>query len=918
MIGSTVRYRTALQTAAVLAAWVLTTPIAAQEEPSSPRTRLAPLLDPDEQATTNVSEFGEQMRRLTPITEAEVRAADASFRAWVERIRTGRADKPTMRLYAFFQQRLDPFDALVPEGWRERGVAALRDRGRSRTPYLSLARAGSSPEAGGAIASAGIAPFGRWIPIGPFTIPGRTTGLDRPEGQPGTLYAAVADGGVWRTRDFAATWEPLTDKEETLSGGAVLVDPSNPRTIYFGTGEGNGAIDNYGGIGVLKSVDEGLTWTKSNPFSSTIRRLAMHKSEPARLYAAGYFGCYLSTDAGATFALMSGVGLPINDAGASDVLIRPDNPDVVFCAIWGGPNGGIYRSVDHGASFALLSNGLPGVGTAGRIALAISKSSPNVMLAGIDIASGTVYKTVDGGDTWTALGGGSAGYCGGQCWYDTVVGIDSADPNVLYVGGVGLRRSLDGGASWAASDSGVHVDHHFILTPAPGEVFTANDGGVYRSTNQAGVWANWGLGMDTTQYYGICRHPTDADWAMGGTQDNGSHRRSPADTWVWVLGADGGMCMTGPPGSNVVLGEYQNHNMQRSTDGGDSFSSANGGIPASDPKAWVGVMEADPTDRHNMWTGTSRLYRSLDARATNWQSVSFNLNFGLTAGAIAVAPSNSNIVYAGFGGGGVNVCSTALAAPPITWTNIRQSYLPQRGVRRIRVHPSNADTAYVVFGGYGVGKIWKTVNRGGAYTDVTGDLPDVPVNDLAIDPANPSTLVAATDLGVFRSDDDGAHWYGWSTGFPTVASIELTHDAAADRLRVGTHGRSMWEWREAAATPVAVPDGASIPGTMMRAARLGDGSTLRVTWDTLSCTARDYNLFYGDLADVALSGYLGASCGLGAEGSADLAMPSSPSGNLFFVIASSDGAGNESPHGYAANGIGLCGISAQVASASCP
>lgn len=894
------------------------TAIAPPIESEPPANPSGQALDPDDEPGHTTISWGEQFRLWTPISMAEAQAADPTFRSWVDEIRMGRATKPLVRLWWFHRTRLQPFDRLVPENWRATAVEAMRDTKRTAS---AIARRDLALEA--SPASTGISPHGRWVPIGPTTIPGRTTGLDRPAGAPNTLYASLADGGVWVTHDGAQTWEPLSDFEDTLSGGAILLDPNDARTIYFGTGEGNGAIDNYGGIGVLKSTDAGLTWTRSNAFSGSIRRLAIHRDEPTRLYAAGDSGCYLSTDAGATFNLLSGVGLPTN-AGASDVLIRPDNPNVVFCAIWGGADGGIYRSTNRGASWSLLTNGLPAKGSVGRIALAISKSSPNILLAGIDQSNGTIYKTVNGGDSWTTLGGGSAGYCGGQCWYDNVVAIDSDNPNVMYYGGIGLGRSLDGGATWAGSDAGVHVDYHFILTPSAGEVIAANDGGIYRSTNQASSWSNWGLGMDTTQYYGICRHPSDSYWAMGGTQDNGSHRRRATDTpeWKQILGADGGMCMTGPPTGSVVLGEYQNLNINRSTDGGASFVNANGGIPNNEPHPWVGLLVPDPSDRNNMWTSTNRMYRSLDARATNWTSVSGGQYFNLSATAIEVSPADSNLVYSGYDLGGLFRTDNALGSP-VSWTNIKGS-MPNTGVRRLRAHPTVHDTVYLVYAGYGASRIWKSVNKGAGWTNITGDLPDVPVNDLVIDPDGPGTIVAATDLGIFRTDDDGAHWYGWSAGYPTVASIELTYDRDSGKLRVGTHGRSMWDWQESQAGPTAVPDGSAVPGKAMRLDKL-DATTMRVRWDSIACTAWDYNLFYGDLSEVDRYLYSGAVCGIGTGGRAEFAIPTTPSGNVFFVLASTDGAGSEGPHTFLAPGVpssanaaGLCGITQQVASATCP
>ncbi len=933
------------RTVALVVVATLSGSLAAQDDApetriASPRHGLTGNTQPGEDVEGGPLTEGEQLRRWTQLTEAEVNAVDPTFRHWVELIRTGRADKRIMRLYWYYRSRLAPFDRPVPEGWRARGIAVLRDAGRSRaaSAAFELGRRerlatvesdvlgrlrGDAPAAGRTEIAGGIAARGVWVPIGPYDIAGRTTGLDRPAGEPDTLYAAVADGGVWRTRDAGQTWERLSDFEQTLSGGAILLDPTDPATIYFGTGEGNLAIDNYPGIGVLKSTDAGLTWSASNHFSSSVRRLAMHASEPSRIWAAGDDGCYVSTDAGATFSVVSAPGLPTG-TGASDVLVRPDDPDRVYCALWGGDVGGIYRSTDRGLSWTLLENGLPVAGSVGRISLAVHAANPDVMLAGVDESGGTIYKTVDAGDSWTVPNGGSLGYCGGQCWYDNVVGIDPVNPDLMYAGGVSAYRSLDGGANWAVMSSGVHVDHHHILTPTAGEVLLANDGGIYHSSNSGDSWVEWSLGMDTSQYYGICRHASNDYWAFGGTQDNGSHRRRQSDEWTQPLGGDGGMCMAGPDASDVIVGEFQNHNMQRSADDGASWFSANGGMGGGEPRSWIGILEVDPGNRNNMWTGRSRIYRSLDARATDWESVSGPLYFGLSVGAIAIAPSDSATVYAGFTAGGLYKTNDALDPSP-SWTDIRDGAMPMTTVRRIAVHPDDRDTVYVVISGFGAQRIWKSDDGGATWQIRTGDLPDVPVNDMVVDGDNPGTLIVATDLAVFRSDDDGATWYGFSSGLPTAAAIEFTYNRDTGHLRVGTHGRSMWDWKPAVTTPVPVPDGLHAPGAPLRATRL-DATTMRVQWDvTGTCVAQTYNLLYGDLDDVATRSYSGAECDIGNSGRADLPIPATASGNVFFVVTATDGAGTEGAHGYddlgnplAANGIGFCGVTGQDALATCP
>jgi photosystem II stability/assembly factor-like uncharacterized protein len=918
----------------------------AGEEPSAPQ------VEPGHDVERGPLGEGEQLRRWTALETAEIEALDPTYRHWVERIRAGFADKRIMRLYWFFRSRLDPFDRPVPAGWRAAGLAVLRDEARNRrlTAAFEEARRGDavSPPTGavaaaadllrdggtedGALASGGISSHGVWVPVGPFNIPGRMTGLDGPRSDPDTLYAAAADGGVWRTRDGGSTWETLTDFEATLSGGSILLDPTDPDVIYFGTGEGNGAIDNYPGIGVLRSRDGGKTWAASNTFSSVVRALAMHRSDPDRIYAAGADGCYVSDDAGANFTRLEGGGLPDN-GGASDVLVRPDDPDWVYCAIWGGSAPGIHRSTDGGQTWSQLTHGFPEAG--GRISLAISRGHPEVLVAGTDVSAGRVYRTTDGGDTWTALEGDYEGYCGGQCWYDNVVGVDPADPEVIYAGGIHTWRSLNGGLTWSriSSSAGghgtpnyVHVDQHDIFTPRAGEIILANDGGIYRSTNHGTNWTEWSQGMDTTQYYGICRHSTDPGWAFGGTQDNGSHRRRPGDQpeWQQVLGGDGGMCMSGRPGSNIIVGEYQNLNIQRSTNDGASFSSANGGIDGQEPHPWVGILVADPSDRDHMWTATSKVYRSLDGRQTSWVPVSWSLYYGRSVSALEVAPSDSNRVYVGYDYGGLYRSTDALAPSP-GWTDVRDAgQMPMRSVRRLRAHPGDADMVYAVFAGYGSGRIWKSGDGGGSWTEVTGDLPDVPVNDLVIDGDHPDTLLAATDLGVFRTDDDGSTWYGFSPGLPTAASIEFTFDRTAGTLRLGTHGRSMWEWQPASDTPTAVPDGRNVPGSSMTVEKIGE-TQMRVHWDVRTCTAWDYNLFYGDLELVAGFDYAGAECGLGTSGRADLPLPATPSGSAYFLIAATDGQGGEGPHGHdgegdlrPAHGVGLCELTTQVTGATCP
>ena len=346
----------------------------------------------------------------------------------------------------------------------------------------------------------------------------------------------------------------------------------------------------------------------------------------------------------------------------------------------------------------------------------------------------------------------------------------------------------------------------------------------------------------------------------------------------------------------------------------------------------------DPTDRNNMWTSTNDIYRSTDARASDWVRVGDNLRCDsaagcLSASSISIPDNDSNTVWVGFRAqgafppftdgtpGGVVRTHSALDASP-TWTDVTGADFPLRSVRQVRVHPDVPTTAYIVFAGLGTGKIRKTIDDGATWTDVTGDHPNVPINDLFIDPDNPGTLLSATDVGIYRSDDDGATWYSFNNGLPLAPAMQFTFNRSTGKLRVGTHGRSMWDFEpESASGPVAIPDGSNVAGEPMRASRLS-ATEVRVTWDAATCVGADVNLFYGDLANVATLAYDGESCALGTSGTADVLVPA---GSLFFVLASEDAAGIEGPHGYdgtgvprTASGIGVCGVTAQNAGATCP
>lgn len=834
---------------------------------------------------------------VTPIEDQEWKAVDKGYLWLIERIASGTADKRIMRQHYWLKQRLLPFDKPIPPLWRQKAQQRLLASPTAPAPLS---------------ATAALPSVGRWIQVGPSSIPGRVTGLARPAGRPGWILAAMADGGAWLTQDAGAHWSPLTDREATQASGSVLGDPVDSDVLYWGTGEGNGAIDNYGGIGLLKSVDHGRTWTASNNFSGTIRCLGMHKSNRASIWACGNDGLYHSTDGCASFAKVA--GLPAN--GASAVAIRPDRPTTVFAGMWGG---GLWRSDDGGGSWSQVAGGLPA--NLGRVDLSICEANNDVMIAASELNSGDLWRSTDGGTNWIQLTG--APDVGGQTWYDLTAAIAPDDCNTIYWGGVGAYVSRNGGQTFAqmpTSGSGsAGWDFHAILAARNGEVVLGADAGVYRSTDWGATFAPRSTNLPTTQYYGGCGHDADVSWLSGGTQDNGTDQVKTGEDWRYILGGDGGKCVLS---NNQVLAEYQVTNLQRSLDGGNTFADANGGILSSDPKAWVGIFTKDPGDPRTLYVGTSKVYRTTNFHDTGWVNILSQVWFNRLVSALAVSPADRNVLWVGYEWGGLFRTANALAAPP-TFKNVRGP-LPTRTVTRVTPHPTDANSAWVVVGGYGYPKIYRTSDAGTNYTDVTGDLPDLPVTDLEVDPGDTNILIAGTDLGVFRSADGGVHWSGFSDGLPFVAVTDLFRHPAGGDLVVATHGRSFYRFRSASTGPVAVPDGKTVPGRELRADRTAAGA-LWLSWDTEACTAADYNLFYGPIGQAADGTYSGAVCHLGRGGETVTAMPGAPGESMFFVVAGASSGGVEGPHSFRSDGspspgtgVGQCGVVTHQVTASCP
>ncbi|HET7506663.1 MAG TPA: hypothetical protein VFK02_36835 [Kofleriaceae bacterium] len=671
-----------------------------------------------------------------------------------------------------------------------------------------------------------------WQLRGPLNVGGRVADLVGDPTDASKFYVGAASGGVWRTIDGGATFTPIFDDHGSLSTGALAIDPRDSNILYVGTGEaspGGGSVT-YPGDGVWKTVDGGASWEHLGLDDTVaIGRIVVDPRNPDNVFVAAMGnlystnaerGVYRSQDGGHTWTKV----LFVSDiAGAVDLAIDPVDPRRVFAATWerirhpseriyGGPGSGLWLSSDGGTTWTRLAGGLPGPETEpSRIGVAIAPSSPSTVYAvyyrKADTALDGLFRSTDGGATWTRQTGTNlANILSNQGTWSGRIFVHPANPDEVWIDGVGLARSGNGGASFS-SVPGLHADHHaqWFFPANPSIILKGNDGGVYRSTNGGTTWTHFD-NLPISQFYTVEAHPKEPFKVYGGMQDNGVKRTvtGAIDQWTNVTGGDGFEVHVDPLSPQVIYSESQFGALRRSIDGGATFRSATSGL--SGRLGWKTPLAFDPTSTGSgltttLYLGSSMLFRSTNS-AASWTAISGDLTNGNqgvngvvfgTITTIAVAPSNRNTIYIGTDDGNVWVTRDT------GHTYLRADLtLPDLWVTRVAVDPADDAIAYATFSGFRVDEplahVFRTTNHGGTWSNISGDLPDAPVNKIEIDPRRSSTLYVGTDVGVFVSHDTGASWTPLGTGLPdgvVVTDLKLV-PGAPPILLAATYGRSIF------------------------------------------------------------------------------------------------------------------------------
>ncbi|MEQ8764610.1 MAG: hypothetical protein RL885_11830 [Planctomycetota bacterium] len=711
-----------------------------------------------------------------------------------------------------------------------------------------------------------------WRALGPGNIGGRTRALVIDPSDTSILYAAGVAGGVWKSIDRGQSWRPTGDELINLAVCSLVIDPSDPQVLYAGTGEGFSDHDVYvRGLGIFKTTDGGESWQQLRSTVEGVPDGAFHyvndlvlsPNDPSRVYAVTRSGVWRSLDGGASWSvvLSNPWQLPTQPAtrgclvGCTDLAIRSDrNPDVLWACFGSFTRDGLYRSTNGGASWLMYTT----EPNQGRMTVALAPTDNDVVyLLMADNGTGgpvgqlvNVYRSTDGFsfqprvDFTTKTGpwllsnlvyatGCAAGGTYAQGWHDQTIVTDPLDPDRVWVGGVDLFRSDDGGQSFGIASYGflrdvdppsplyTHVDQHgLIFDPdfdgtSNQRLYLINDGGVFRTENARAatsqedcpfppdeplpeiLWENLNNGYAVTQFYHGDSIP-GADLYLGGAQDNGTSLvRSVTNPngWKRVFGGDGGYVAIDPDQPDTMYIEYQGFpTIQKSTDGGQTFSPAVQGITDTDG-LFISPLAMDPSDSQTLWTGSQRPWRTMDG-AGSWTAAGADLPAAAGISAIAVAPSDGNVVYLGYENGYVARSSNARSAQPSF--ALRIGGLVGGWVSSLAVDPKDPDLAYCTVSTYGVPHVFRTRNGGLVWKAIDGiavdGVPDIPVHSLAVRPVLSRQLFVGTELGVFQSNDGGDSWQPLNPKLPLTV-VEWLDFQDANTLVAFTHGRGAFRLR---------------------------------------------------------------------------------------------------------------------------
>ncbi len=652
----------------------------------------------------------------------------------------------------------------------------------------------------------------KWEQMGPFKAPpgGQSSGIGRINIirfnplDTNEIWAGAASGGLWKSTDNGKYWQTF-DFTQYMSLGIsdIAVYPEDSDIVYAATGDADGAQAMFGppSIGVLKTTDGGENWLLTNlgyklEEKQIIGRILVHPENPDVVIAGTWGGIYKTTDGGESWELKS------NSQGIQDMEFKPDDYNVIYASTRIYGRNSIYKSTDLGETW---DDVYQESGTR-RIAIAVTKAQSNyvyAIAAELNRTFKSLLRSNDAGDTWEIMSEDDAqtpdvltrydGFQGddqGQAEYDLAIDAAPWDKNLIYVGGINMWMSSNGGRNWkqvtqswkTENTAVMHVDiHDIIFHKKTNALYSAHDGGMDRSYDRGETWEELSDNMDITQFYRLGVSQTEENLVIGGCQDNGTNLLDDGN-WEEVYGSDGMECIIDYENPQRIYASIYYGNIFRSTNRGRHFRFMYGPDRAGQSAAWLAPFVIDPQDPSTLYVGYNDVFKFDNYGTKNPEKISeFNSS---VLHSLAVAPSNNNFIYAATysslhftSDGGENWDRININRNPITY---------------VAVDPENPRRIWITIGSYYENsKVWEY--DGSEWTNLSGNLPNVPVNSIAYQENSPDRLFIGTDIGVFYSDYGSAYWQKYGSDMPNCIVSEVEIIEERNMIYVSTYGRGMWK-----------------------------------------------------------------------------------------------------------------------------
>lgn len=697
-----------------------------------------------------------------------------------------------------------------------------------------------------------------WRSIGPANMGGRVADVEGIPGDPNIVFVATASGGLWKTTNAGFTWQPVFEREGTLSIGDIAVQPGNADVVWVGTGESNVRNSVSFGDGIYKSLDGGKTWNHMGLRDTQyISSIVINPQNPDIVYvgAVGHAfgpneerGVFMTTDGGRTWTKTLFID---KEHGCSDLEIDPTNPNILYAGMWsferkpwtfhsGSEKGGVYKSIDGGRTWTKLTNGLPKL--IGRIGVRVAPSNANVVYAIVEAKDGVLYRSDDRGENWKLVS--KQANIVSRGFYYTRIRVHPTNENQVYAVASTLFTSVDGGKTFRSITGRTHIDYHaFWLDPKnPKRIWVGQDGGYAVSYDGGETWDPM-YNIPIGQFYHVFadnRQPFY--YVMGGLQDNGawtgpSRTREPAgimnDDWRMVSFGDGFHVINNADNPDLYISESQGGNIVR-TDMRtreqqeiNPWGRGSGGGPPAGQKYrfnWNSPILLSTHDKNTVYFAGNVVFKSTDFGKT-WEPISPDLttndpekqrdaggpiaNENSTAEyyetiiSLAESPLQRGLVWAGTDDGNLQVTTD----DGRNWTNVIRNVpglatnAPVSGVEPSR---TNAQVAYASFDRHMFDDfrpyIFKTTDGGKSWKNISGNLPATNyVHEVREDPKNPNLLYAGTELGLFASYDGGSNWLRLNLkNLPHVAIHDIFVHPRDNDIILATHGRSLMIFDDAA------------------------------------------------------------------------------------------------------------------------